>query len=68
MELVIDAQGGVRCIYSEEIALAALGTVFIRRASHVEPDEVGQWWANLNPVDGPTLGPFRARSLAVQAE
>ena len=30
----------------------------IRRASHVEPDEAGRWWADLSPVGGPRLGPF----------
>jgi len=43
MELVIDTGGNVRCLYSEMIDLAALGKLTIRRASHVEPDEQGQW-------------------------
>jgi hypothetical protein len=68
MELIIDTGGQVRCIYSEVIDLTVLGDVSIRRASHVEPDEYGRWWANLSPVDGPTLGPFERRSLALAAE
>jgi hypothetical protein len=38
------------------------------RASLVEPDEEGRWWADLSPVDGPLLGPFRQRSQALDAE
>ena len=33
MEMVIDAKGGVRCIYGEEIDLSALGQVSICRAA-----------------------------------
>jgi hypothetical protein len=40
----------------------------IRRASHVEPDDDGQWWADLSPVNGPHLGPFAKRSEALTAE
>jgi hypothetical protein len=40
----------------------------IQRASHVEPDEQGQWWADLAPVHGPKLGPFAVRSAALDAE
>ena len=32
----------------------------ITRASRVEPDAEGFWWADMGPVDGPVLGPFRA--------
>jgi hypothetical protein len=66
--MVIDRRGGVRCLYSEAIDLAALGTLSIQRASHVEPDAEGQWWADLAPVDGPKLGPFDWRSGALAAE
>ena len=47
MELVIDPGGTVRCIYDEAIDLAALGSLAITRASHVEPDELGSWHADL---------------------
>src|SRR6185369_18080020 len=50
MELVIDRVGQVRCVYEEAIDLSALGAVSIQRASHVEPDGQGQWWADLAPV------------------
>jgi len=34
----------------------------------VEPDEQGQWSAELSPVQGPILGPFDLRSHALAAE
>ena len=66
--MVIDRTGVVRCIYSEAIDLGALGPLTIRRASHVEPDEHGRWWADLSPVNGPKLGPYSQRSVALQEE
>ena len=68
MLLVIEPDGLVHGIYDETINLAALGQLQISRASHVEPDAHGQWWADLSPVDGPTLGPFSLRSQALAAE
>jgi hypothetical protein len=68
MQLIIEAGGGVRGIYGEEIDLAALGPARISRASHVEPDESGRWVADLSPVGGPVLGPFEKRSEALGAE
>ena len=68
MDLIVHADGGVSCVYSEELDLASLGTLAIRRASHVEPDAHGQWLADLAPVGGPKLGPFGQRSCALAAE
>jgi hypothetical protein len=68
MQLVITPGGAVRCLYSEAIDLAALGSPAITRASHVEPMPDGRWLADLSPVGGPTLGPFRLRSHALAAE
>jgi len=68
MQLVIEPGGVVRCIYSEEIDLAALGSPAISRASHVEPDQQGRWWADMSPVGGGVLGPFLTRSAALAAE
>jgi len=68
MQMVIDPQGQVRCLYTETMDLAALGPLVICRASHVEPDSNGQWWADLSPVNGPRLGPYQVRSHALAAE
>jgi hypothetical protein len=68
MQLVIDRGGQVRCVYAEDIDLSALGRVELHRASHVEPDAQGQWWADLSPVHGPRLGPYRLRSQALADE
>jgi hypothetical protein len=68
MQLVIEANGAVRCIYSEEIDLTALGSPVISRASHVEPDPQGGWSVDLSPVGGPVLRPFDRRSEALAAE
>ena len=68
MELIIGADGNARAVYGEDLDLAVLGEVQIRRASHVEPDRSGCWWADLSPVGGPMLGPFTHRSLALEAE
>ena len=68
MELIIEPSGVVRCVYSEDIDVSALGSTAISRASHVEPDHYGRWWADLSPTEGPVLGPFPNRSAALAAE
>lgn len=68
MNIVIRPDGSLRCVYDELIDLNVLGQLEIQRGSHVEPDEAGQWWAELSPVDGPRLGPFGRRSQALDAE
>ena len=66
MQLVIYPNGSLACLYSEVLNLSALGQISIARASHVEPDDDGHWCADI--IDGPTLGPFRLRSEALDAE
>lgn len=68
MHLVIDRRGTVHGVYAEAIDLSQFGDLAIRRASHVEPDGSGRWWADLAPVGGPILGPFSRRSEALAAE
>ncbi len=68
MELIFSTSGTCRCVYSEDFNLASLGTLQIQRGSHVEPNEEGQWTADLSPVNGPVLGPFPSRSEALRAE
>ena len=54
MDLIVAPSGVVTAIYAEAIDLRSLGTTTITRASHVEPDETGQWFAQI--IDGPTVG------------
>ncbi len=68
MDLVVGCNGAVKCIYGEELDLRELGKLQITRASHVEPDSGGFWWADMGPVDGPVLGPYGSRSEALGAE
>jgi len=68
MELVVNADGSVRCIYDEALDLREIGRLTITRASHVEPDAEGFWWADMGPSGGPALGPYRSRSDALEAE
>ena len=59
MKVRIDPRGTVRALYSEALD---------HRASTVEPDAAGCWWADLGPSGGPVLGPFGRRSEALAAE
>jgi hypothetical protein len=68
MELVVGVDGVARCIYDEALDLREFGKLQITRASRVEPDAEGYWWADMAPVDGPVLGPYRSRSEALGAE
>ena len=68
MKIVITPQGTVKFIYQEQILLTPyLGKEAIERASHVEPDEKGMWWATILK-DKKKLGPFLKRSEALSAE
>jgi hypothetical protein len=68
MELVVDAGGSVTCIYDEALDLREIGKLQITRASLVEPDAEGYWWADMGPSGGPVLGPYGSRSEALGAE
>ena len=68
MQLLVQTDGEVRCLYDECIALSTLGLLSISRGSRVEPDHEGRWLLDLSPVGGPNLGPFNQRSEALQAE
>jgi hypothetical protein len=68
MTLIIDPSGKMHCLYTEELDLRSLGSMHIARASQLEPDDRGNWWADLSPVAGPILGPFGLRSEALAAE
>lgn len=65
----ITPAGDVRFIWDDQLQpLLELGEPEVRRASHVEPTDDGQWTADLSPVGGPVLGPFRFRQQALAAE
>jgi hypothetical protein len=68
MMLIVTPTGEVRCLYGEAIDLSTLGSLNVQRASNLEPDASGRWWADLSPVAGPILGPFIFRSAALAAE
>ena len=68
MELVVGADGVARCIYDEALDLREIGKLQITRASHVEPDAEGYWWADMGPSGGPVLGPYESRTEALEAE
>ena len=68
MQLVVQSNGSIRCVYDEQLNLQALGSMNIQRGSHVEPTSDGQWTADLSPVAGPVLGPFTLRTAALAAE
>lgn len=68
MQLIVEPDGSVHCVYSETLDLSVLGKVLIRRGSYVEPTPEGRWVADLSPVNGPILGPFEKRSEALAAE
>ena len=68
MNLFISPRGALRFLYGECLDLRAIGPPNIQRASHVEPDAEGNWYADLSPVHGPRLGPFPRRTQAIHAE
>lgn len=68
MQIVITPVGTIRCLYAETLDLHTFGQPEIRRGSYVEPSTDGQWLADLAPVCGPVLGPYRLRNEALTAE
>ena len=68
LDLIVGLDGAVSCIYDELLDLHQIGTLSITRASHVEPDAGGDWWADMGPSGGPVLGPYGSRSEALVAE
>ena len=68
MIISIDLNGGIRAIYSDGFNWQALGKPLIQRASQVEPDHLGLWWADLGVSGGPRIGPFARRDEAIAAE
>lgn len=66
---IVTKDGDICFIWDDALAfLIDLGKPEIKRASHVEPTRDGRWVADLSPVNGPVLGPFRLRQEALDAE
>ena len=68
MQLIVQLDGTVHCLYDEQLDLDRLGMLKIARGSLVEPTSDGQWTADLSPVNGPVLGPYRSRCEALASE
>mgnify|MGYP000116562769 CR=1 FL=1 len=61
--------GCIQFIWTDSLrGLFDQGSGSIERASHVEPDDEGNWVADLSPIGGPKLGPFPMRQEALTAE
>jgi hypothetical protein len=67
--MTFEGNGEIRFIYDDTVAEVAkeVGPLTIKRASHVEPSGE-QWVADMSPVGGPMLGPFKTRSEALADE
>jgi hypothetical protein len=66
---VVISGGQIRFVYNDDLlGLTEQGETKIRRASHVEPAPDGGWQADMSPVNGPILGPFEKRSVALHHE
>ncbi len=70
VSIIFDPDGNVRHIYDDSLVELdrALGEFHVKRASHVEPTEDGMWTADMSPVGGPLLGPFRTHEIALAKE
>jgi len=67
--ITITPNGDLQFIYSDDLQpLLELGQPTVRRVSHVEPNQYGQWTADMSPVAGPLLGPYVYRGDALDAE
>ena len=57
-DIVIDANGDIAFIYSDDLLpLTDLGEATTRRASHVEPHPFRSGWlADMTPIGGPIIG------------
>jgi hypothetical protein len=68
MILSISSKGDIRGIYTDEFPWRELGKPMVQRASNVEPDHLGLWWADLAVSGGPRIGPFARRADAIAVE
>lgn len=72
IEMTIQEDGTIKAIHNDALApLYDESKTEIKRASHVEPVNGGEqvnWVADMSPLNGPKLGPYRLRSDALEAE
>jgi len=68
MIVTVTPKGELKAIYSDGFNWRALGRPIIQRASQVEPDGLGLWYADLSLSGGPRIGPFVHRADAISAE
>lgn len=68
VQVVVDSRGTLRMVFDDRVDMRSVGTVTIRRGSHVEPTADRRWTADLSPVIGPVFGPFDSRREALDAE
>jgi hypothetical protein len=68
MILMVSPNGDIRGIYTDDFPWRELGKTLVQRASHVEPDHLGLWYADLSLRNGPRIGPFAKRAEAIAAE
>ena len=67
--MIIDVlpSGQLMFIYDDELReIIEHGESVMKRVSHVEPDEDANFTADLSPIGGPVLGPFRLRQEALK--
>lgn len=67
----ITAEGRIAFVWDDsmfEFSRFMAGRLQIARASEVEPDSNGYWWADLTSQGGPRLGPFELRCEAIAGE
>lgn len=68
IEVTVLADGDLLFLWDDRLQpLLDVGSAVIRRVGRVEPAKT-EWVADLSPVRGPVLGPFRLRDEALQAE
>lgn len=68
MKILIKKGGIIEYIYEDSLHNMLKLAGKITRASHVEPNEKGEWTADMAPSNGPVLGPFATRTKALAAE
>lgn len=73
MNFIFEGTGDFRFIFDDTLSEIAqeVGSVSVKRASHVEPAEADgkvNWYADMAPVGGPFLGPYKTRADALLAE